>query len=161
MNEGWFGFLSGLAAALIILVATNLAVRAEEKRRRLQEARYQIYVQLMELSGLLQLIAASEFRKETPDRSLQLKAREVSWQLADKLRAADDLSNLDDILDVLFSHGYPSLRDRLQSLDNVLSELGKMVNPRYKKIIRRIEDASWHRLEEDPSKRLNAPTSFL
>ena len=62
--------------------------------------------------------------------------RDLAWRIADKLREADDVQHLDEILTVLMSEdAYKTANDRAKVLNTVIDRIGSTLNPRYAKVI--------------------------
>jgi len=80
-------------------------------------------------------------------------------QIADKLREADDVQHLEEILTVLMSEdAYKTANDRARALNAVIDRLGETVNPRYAKIVQSISDNNVRGFIDRPSgHRNNAP----
>lgn len=62
-------------------------------------------------------------------------------RIRDKLREADDIKHLEEILTVLMSEdAYNTASDRFRALDAVIDRIGDSVNPHYTKLAKRISD---------------------
>lgn len=74
---------------------------------------------------------------------IAVRVRELAWRVADKLREADDVQHLEDILTVLMSEdAYKTANDRANALDAVIDKIGEIVNPRYATVIRTISKSN-------------------
>ena len=158
--DQWPAFLSGIVLALIGVIATDVFSRRTARRQRMEEVRFQIYMELMELNSAYFWVTASEFHGERPKREILKRCRDLAWRIADKLRSADEVEYLDEILDVTLGSGFPTATARHDAMGTLLEKIGKLVNPRYSKKIAEISRDNLHRLASDGMKGLDAPGSF-
>ena len=94
---------------------------------------------LLELNGHYFWIASNELHGEAAPPEIAAKVRALAWRIADKLREADDVQHLEQILTVLMNEdAYKTANDRANALDAVINAIGDTVNPRYAKLIRSI-----------------------
>jgi len=139
-------FLSGVGVALVGALIAHVLTRQRERRRIVDERRFEIYMKLMDLYGTYFWFTTAELhRKRVPD-DIRRKCRDLSWQIADLLRAADDVEDLEDVLDVLMGPGFPTATERYNAMSTLIDRIGSRVNPRYAKKIREISDANIRRL---------------
>jgi hypothetical protein len=148
-------FLGGVGASLVGALSAHILTRVREQRRRIEERRFKIYMKLMDLYSNYFWFTTAEFHKEPVIKEIQLKCRDLAWQIADMLREADDVENLEDILEVLLGSSFPTAKDRYHAMAKLLDVLGKRVNPRYAKKIREISEANLVRLAKTGN--LNTP----
>jgi hypothetical protein len=81
----------------------------------------------------------SAFVAARPQRMHAQSSRAVTPRIADKLREADDVQHIDEILTVLMSEdAYKTADERAKALDAVIERIGSTVNPRYAKVIQGI-----------------------
>src|SRR3989442_351147 len=114
---------------------------------------------LLDLNGRYFWIASKELHGEPPPPEIAAKVRELAFRIADKLREADDVQHLEEILTVLMSEdAHKTANDRANALDAVIRKLGDVVNPRYAKVIRSISENNVRGFITRPSgHRNNAP----
>jgi hypothetical protein len=114
---------------------------------------------LLDLNGHYFWIASNELHGEAPPPEMAAKARSLAMQIADKLREADDVQHLQEILTVLMSEdAYKTANDRARALNAVIDSLGETVNPRYAKIVRNISEDNVRGFVDRPAgHRNNAP----
>lgn len=129
------GFLSGVGVSLTGAFLANMFARKREQDKARDEHRFSVYMKLMEIHSFYFWYATAEVHKERVPPDIQSKCQKLSWEIADMLRAADDLEHLDEILDVLMGPDYPSAVARYEQMGVLLGKLGKRVNPRYQKKI--------------------------
>jgi uncharacterized membrane protein YccC len=153
------GFASGIGVALIAALVTYLFQRHGDQRRHREQAAFQVYMLLLDLNSQYFWIVSNELRGEQPLPEIAAKAQSLAMQIADKLREADDVQHLEDILTVLMSEDtYKTASDRAKALNAVIDRMGKTVNPRYAKIIKHISDNNVRGFMDRPSgHRNNAP----
>lgn len=149
------GFASGIGVSIIAALISYLLQRHSDRRRHRERAAFQVYMLLLDLHGHYFWIASNEMRGEPPPPEIASKA----LQIADKLREADDVPHLQEILTVLMSEdAHKTATDRARALDAVIDSLGETVNPRYAKIVRQISDENVRGfLDRSSEHRNNAP----
>lgn len=138
MSDAWLGFLGGVFAALVGGLIASLIQRHNEEKRRLEEARAEIYFLLMELNSQYFWVASSELHGEPPDQTVLTSCRTIAWKIADRLRLCDRVEFTDQILDVLFNVTTPSANVRANKLNDLIERYGKIVNPKYSQHISKI-----------------------
>jgi hypothetical protein len=99
-------------------------------------------MQLMDLQAWYFWFTTGEMHGTEVKVDVRRRCRDLSWQIADKIRAADDVDYLEETLDVLLSPRFSTARERYDAMSAVLNKLGQRVNPRYQKRIREISDAN-------------------
>ena len=153
------GFASGIGVSIVAAVITYLLQRRGDRRQRRERAAFQVYMLLLDLHGHYFWIASNELRGEPSPPEMAAKARSIAMQIADKLREADDIQHLQEILTVLMSEdAYKTANDRARALSAVIDSLGETVNPRYAKIVRNISEDNVRGFMDRPSgHRNNAP----
>lgn len=139
-------FLSGVGVALVTALVVHMLTRRRERQRIIEERRFQIYMKLMDLHGSYFWFTTAEVHRKPVSDEIRLKCRDLSWQVADMLRAADEVEDLEDILDVLMGPGFPTAVARYDAMSKLLDRLGHRVNPRYAKKIREISAANLAKL---------------
>lgn len=100
-----------------------------------------------------------DLRDETWPHEVEVKVKNLAWQIADDLREADDVPHLDEIITILMKEdAYATANDRAIALDDLISRLGDKVNPRYMRAIREASSANLHGfLNRPPGHRNNSP----
>ena len=139
MNVGyWLGLLSGLLMAAVSALFAGVLQRVNEKHRKREEARFAVYMRLLDVHSLYFWVTAAEVHGENADPSVWDRLRSEAWQIADTLREADNIKELDVILDVLFADRYSTSTERAKVLDDVIQQMADRVNARYSKVMRDI-----------------------
>jgi hypothetical protein len=136
-------------------LAAHILTRERERWRHVEERRFESYMKLMELQGLYFWFTTAEMHSELVQPDTRLKCRSLAWQIADLLRAADEMEFLEEILDVTLGENFATARDRYDAMSKVIDHLGQRVNPRYAKKIREISAANFSILVS--GRRSNAP----
>ena len=160
MSDAWLGFFGGVLAALLGGVIASIVQRQNEARRRVDEARLEVYMLLLQLSQQYFWVASAELRNERVVEETWAECRQTSWKIADRLRACDDVEHLDEILEVLFSVRLQSANDRANKLDSLIKKLGELVNPAYAKHINKISIENVLLIGSRQKIKNNAPGSF-
>ena len=146
MFQALIGFASGVGVSLIGAIIGYVFQRRAEKRRRIEETRFQVYMKLMDVYSLYFWVVSLELRKEEVSLELKRRIRNKTWQIADLLRFEDSISYIENILRVLMSNEYPTAKARYYEMDKILNKLGSLVNPRYKHVIKSISEGNVMRL---------------
>jgi hypothetical protein len=121
--------------------------RRADKRRRLEEGRFHVYVSLLELYGIYTWFATLQLHNEQKiDAEIRHSILTKAWRVADKLREIDEVEHLPEIVRVLFSEEFSSSMDRAKAMDALLDRMGRLVNPRYAAAIREISEANIGRI---------------
>jgi hypothetical protein len=158
MDQGTLvGFLTGVGVTLAGALFASIAQRANARLRRKEEARFEIYMRLLRIDSWYFHVTVAEVHRESCDPEVWRILRSESWQIADKLRESDEVEYLDEILNVLLADNFATACDRAKALDELISKLGKLVNPKYSKAIRNVSHANQRKLFEDASRTSNAP----
>jgi hypothetical protein len=135
-------FFSGVGVSLMGALVAHMLTRSRERRRLVDERRFEIYMKLLDLHGMYFWFTTAEMHRKPVSDEVRRKCRDLSWQIADMLRAADEVEYLDDILEVLLGPGFKTAGERYRAMSDVLDRLGKRVNPRYARRIREISSAN-------------------
>jgi len=153
--EPVLAFLSGVGVTLTGALIAHVLARRRERRKLVDERRFEIYMKLMELNGQYFWVASAGLHNEPVPPEARRKCRELAWQIADILRAADEVEFLEDILDVLFGSAYPTALKRHDAMLALLDRMGARVNPRYARKIQEISKGNI--LSFASGERSNAP----
>jgi hypothetical protein len=149
------GFASGVGVSVVGAILTNWLSRKRDRRRAVEERRFEIYRKLHELQGSYVHFASAEFFEcEIPPEEHE-KCRVLAWQCADLLRSADEVDLLEEILDVIFGDGFRTAQERYDVMGQLLDRLGNRISPRFQAKMRQIDEANRRRSGVRPS---NAPT---
>lgn len=66
----------------------------------------------------------------------------ISWEVADRLRAFDEIEHLDELVAVLFSFGIATSNERANRLTALTDLYGKLVNPEFSGKMREVGEAN-------------------
>jgi hypothetical protein len=136
--DPFLGFLTGIGVSLIGAVVAHTLTKHRERRRLVEELRFQIYMKLMDLHGSYFWFTVAELHKEAVRSETLKRCHDLAWQIADLLRSADEIDSLEEILEVTHSAKFGSAEERYEAMGKVLDHLGARINPRYSKKIREI-----------------------
>lgn len=160
MTDAWLAFLGGVLATLVGGLVASVVQRHNETVKRKAEASLDVYFRLLELNQQYFWIASSEMHGEKARSEVVAQCRELSWKLADKLRACDTVKHLDEILDILFNSSIASASDRANRLNKLIEDYGNLVNPTYARSIKRISEGNIRLLGSGAKIRNPAPTTW-
>ena len=119
----------------------SLLQKRRDRQRRREHAAFEVFMLLLDLNGHYFWIASKELHGEPPPPEIAAKVHGLAWRIADRLREADDIQHLDEILTVLMSEdAYRTAYDRARALEAVIDRIANTVNPRYAKLIRRVSE---------------------
>ncbi len=104
---------------------------------------------LIELDAYHFWIFSSDTRREKPPVEEVRKFHKLSWRIADELRKVDELKDVEDILQMLFSIDFDTERARSKKLHEIIDRLGRRVNPRYQNKINQISQENQNLMERD------------
>lgn len=152
------GFVCGIAVALFGAFVANQLTRRREKQAKLEQHRFQIYMKLMDVYADYFWFSSAEVRNEKLRSEIRERCRSRSLEIVDMLRAADDMEDLDEILDVLMGHEFTTALDRYKAIGALLNKLGKHVNPKYQRKISEIGKGNIELLSSGA--KTNAPGSI-
>jgi hypothetical protein len=159
------GLVSGVLLAFVAAYVTAVFERRRERRAKVEETRFRIYMKLMDLHSRYFWLASAEMRREEPPTGTRPKLQELAFEISDELRSADQVEKLEEILDVLFCEpAYDTAMKRYHAIQALLDQLGKQVNPRFAKKIREISEKNVSAVDQTPltnPRRSNSPGSFL
>jgi hypothetical protein len=140
MPTGWLvpaiGFASGVGVSAIAAWVSSVLQHRNDLRRRREQAAFEVYMLLLDLNGRYFWVASKEMHGEPTPPEIAAKVHDLAWRTADKLREADDVQHLEEILTVLMSEdAYKTANDRAKALNGLIDKMGRTVNPRYAKLI--------------------------
>jgi len=154
-------FAGGIIAALAGAWGTIWLQRHTEKRKGRNDVRFRVYMKLIELKGPLFWMLSAEVKGLRSDPKFEYEAEMMTWRIADELRQADDLEQMENVLRVLFSKRFRSVKERYEVLESVLNQLSKACNPRYCDSVRKINDENMQHyareFQEDASRDRGRP----
>jgi hypothetical protein len=153
------GFASGVT--LVGALATSLTQSARERQRRLRQARTDIYHRLMMLRTMWWSMVLGEGHKEQVSRQVRREIHDTAWRLADALRLADDMDDLESIVAVLFSESFDTAYDRYKAMDHIVNHLGQRVNPKYLEAVEKVSSENMRRGMGELDRMFSAPCSLL
>lgn len=160
MTDAWLGFLGGILATLVGGFIASVFQRSYEKEQKKVQSQIDLYFLLVDLSNWYFWVTTAEFHNEEPDQQVLDNCRKISFQINDKIREFDEIEELDEILYIIFDERVSTARERATRLNELISKYGKLVNPKYSKIINKINEDNLlqHGSSTPPS--INAPGSW-
>jgi len=138
--QALIGFASGVGVTMIGAVISYVFQRRAEKRHRIEETQFQVYMKLLDVYSLYFWVVSKELRGEEIRPEHKRRIRNTAWQIADLLRFEDSLLYTEDILRVLMSNEYSTAKARYEEMDKILKKFGSLVNPRYQRLIKFISE---------------------
>ncbi len=151
------GFASGVGVTLIGALITTVLQRRHERRRRIEEGRFRVYMKLMELHSFYFFASSAEVRHQELSSDVRERIRSLASELADMLRSADELREVPLLLRILMSMDYPSAQARYRDMGQVLDSLANSVNPRYSTAARAIGDGNVQDMSAGGAGRAHTP----
>jgi hypothetical protein len=137
------GFASGVGVSVVGAILANWFSRKRDRRKAVEERRFEIYKKLMDLYGSYFRFTTAEFHGKPVEPEIRQRCRKLAWECADLLRSADEVDFLDEILDVIFlDPGFRTATERYEVMGRLVDRLGIRINPRYQAKIRRISEAN-------------------
>lgn len=149
------GVVSGLLGAVIGSLLTNRLTRSRERDRLISERRFEIYMKLMDIYNAYFWWFSAELRKEPVPQRVRQNVNDLSWQLSDLLRSADEVDFLEDALEIIMGPSYESSEARYHAMSELVDRVGAQVNPRFAKKMKEIGEAN--RALFPTGRRSNAP----
>ena len=160
MSDAWLGFLGGVLAALVGALIASVVQRRHEFTKRKQEAHVEAYFHLLDLHNWYFWVASAELRGENPSPEVLLRCRELALKLNDKLRMFDNVTEIEEILMLLFSETMTA-NERANRLQTLLDKYGKTVRPTHLEVMKRISTQNILRYGPGASPKNNAPGSWV
>ncbi len=136
----WSNLLSGAFGAIVGAWAAIFFQRRHDQKKALEQARFNVYMMLLDLWQRHFRITSAEVHGEQASDQVRLEFDRQRWRIADELRKADDLEEGEPLLRAMFSLAFKSEKDRADALDKVIKQLSERVNPRYGRVIREISE---------------------
>jgi len=155
MTEIIISFLSGMILALFGVLVGYYFQKRLEKSKEKEKIRFEIYMNLLDISSYYFWITTAEIHNEKPSIEIVNLLRDLSFKTLDKLRQADDIEYLNEILEVLFSENFDTAKERAVKFDELLERLHRKVSPNFAKKINQISKDNL--LLSKPLSKLNAP----
>jgi hypothetical protein len=153
------GFASGVGVSIFSAsIGSHLQKRRERQRHR-EEAAFKVYMLLSDLDSRYFWVVSNELNGQPNPPEIATEVRSLAFQIADKLREADDIPHLEDILTVLMDEdAYATASDRANALSTVIDSIAKTVSPSYTRVIQGISAKNLRGfLKRPPDHRNNAP----
>ena len=151
------GFASGVGVALIGALITTFLQRRHERRRRIDEGRFRVYMKLMELHSFYFFASSAEVHHQELSSDVRQRIRSLAGELADMLRSTDELREVPELLRILMSMDYPSAEARYRDMGQVLDSLSRSVNPRYSTVARAIGNGNVQDMSAGGTGRTHTP----
>jgi hypothetical protein len=142
MIDPLLAFFSGVGVSLVGALVANILTRQRERRRVVEERRFEIYMKLMDLYSSYFWFTVAELHKEVASDEIRRRCHDLAWQIADTLRSADEVDFLEQILEVTLGPTFGTATERYEATGRLLDQLGRRVNPRYSNKIRQISEAN-------------------
>jgi hypothetical protein len=136
------GFFSGVGVSLVGALLATFFTRRRERRRVVEERRFEIYMKLIDLQSSYFWFTIAELHQQPVSDDTRKRCHEIAWQIADMLRSADEVDFLEQILEVTLGSNFVTATQRDEVMGKLIDQLGSKINPRYTKKIREISDAN-------------------
>lgn len=125
------GVVAAVAGGIIGSAAAVIFSRRAEHAKDLAGRRFRIYMALLDLASDHFWVTTHEFHGEEIPREIRERVQGARYKIADELRQADDLEELPEIVQVLFSLGYTTEVERADAIQALTDRMAKLVNPRF------------------------------
>jgi hypothetical protein len=142
MGQFLSGVVATLAVSLVSVLVANILTRRRERRHVVDERRFEIFMKLMDLHSNYFWFTVAELHKEAVPAETRRSCHALAWQIADMLRAADEVEFLEQTLEVTLGPAFGTATERYEAMGRLIDQLGSTVNPRYSNKIREISDAN-------------------
>jgi len=132
-------FLAAVIGGVIGAALTHLFTRRREKKRELEKASWKVYLALVDLfwGSHSEIKFADDLNKSARDEArVEFQARR--GRILDEMRKIDNLPELKDICEALFSLEFHSENERGDKLQAIIRSLGNRLNPNFEKIMAEI-----------------------
>lgn len=160
MSDAWLGFLGGVLATLVGALVASIVQRNQEFNKRKEEAHVDAYFHLLDLSAWYFWVASSELRGEDPHAEVMVRCRELALKLNDKLRSFDNVTEIEEILMILFSESMTA-NERASRLQAVIDKYGRAISPKHLEVVKRISSQNILRYGPGKNPKNNAPDSWV
>jgi len=80
--------IAGVLLALVSAYLTAVFERRRERRAKIDETRFRIYMKLLDLHSTYFWLASAETRQESPPSGIRSKLQELTFKISDELRSA-------------------------------------------------------------------------
>jgi len=138
----FLGFVTGVGVSLVGVLVANILTRRRERRHVVEERRFEIFMKLMDLHSSYFWFTVAELHKEAVPAETRRVCHALAWQIADMLRAVDEVEFLEQTLAVTLGPTFGTAAERYEAMGRLIDQLGIKVNPRYAKKIREISEAN-------------------
>ena len=159
MIEIGLSFATGILLTLGGVWLANFLQRRHERNKEKEKIRFEVYMNLLDLSERYFWVASAESNNEKPNSEVLHTLRQLTFKTSDKLRQMDEVEYLEDILDVLFNQKFQTASDRSDKLDELINKMGEIVSPRFMKKMKSISNENRKELMTRDRKTLNAPST--
>jgi hypothetical protein len=139
-------FVAGILVTLVGAMLAHLLERQRDRHRRLRSRQHSLYMALLEIHQLYFFASSAEMKKIALPQEIRARLHALAWKTADMLRESDDVTHLEETLDVLLGSGFRTATDRYDAMSSLIDRMGARVNPRYMARIRKISDENVKRM---------------
>jgi hypothetical protein len=153
-------FLTGIGLTLIGVLVTHLFQKYYERHKQKEKIRYDIYMNLIDIYAYYFWVMTAELDNERLSEDIIVNLRDLSFKTSEKLRQVNDIEFQDEILEILFSQKYAAANERYEALNEILTKLDKLVNPKFIKKMKQISEENVRNFFDKPRKRFNAPANL-
>jgi hypothetical protein len=159
MMEIGLSFVTGILLTLSGVWLTNYYQRKHERIKDKEKIRFEVYMNLLDISSSYFWVTSAESRREKPNSETLYTLRQLTFKTSDKLRQMDEIEHLEEILDVLFNQKFETALERSQKLDKLIDKMSEVVSPRFMKKMREITIDNQRALMTRDLQSLNAPAT--
>jgi len=152
-------FATGILLTLGGVWLTNYYQRRNEWIKDKEKIRFEVYMNLLDISASYFWVTSAESRGEKPNSEILHTLRQLTFKTSDKLRQMDEIEHLEEILDVLFNQKYETALERSEMFDQLIDKMSKIVSPRFMKKMGEITKDNQRALITRDIQSLNAPST--
>lgn len=159
MIEIGLSFATGILLTLGGVWLTSYYQRKQERTKDKQRIRFEVYMNLLDISSSYFWVTSAESRGEQPNSEILYTLKQLTFKTSDKLRQMDEIEHLEEILDVLFNQKYETAHERSEKLDKLIEKMSEIVSPRFMKKMREITKDNQKAIMTRGLQSLNAPAT--
>ena len=142
--------LAGAFVAVVAAWAGAYYQRRKDRAQSVDRALQTLYERLLDLQSAHFWVVSGEIRRKKVNPQTLAEVERLRYTIGDLLRQSPGVAEQERVLKVLFGMTYGSAMDRGQALSKIVDRVGRRVNPRHARAMRRVMQENEREMMRDP-----------
>jgi hypothetical protein len=148
--SSWVPLLSAVLIAIVAAWAGAHYQRRKDRAESVDRALQTLYERLLDLQSTHFWVVSGEMRGKPVTPRILSEVERLRYTIGDLLRQSPGIADQKRVLDVLFSLSYRTEMERQRAISDVVDRVGRRVNPRHARAMRRIIRGNERELMRNP-----------